>query len=246
MSTKDLSRSVMEGGRYRFSRWLRRESHRVARAQEKRVAQAVRRDPDAEDDRAWPERAQVARAFFDRLSAPERWLESQVGRSWNRVRSEMLALFDTRTLAGRHIVFDHLLPEQRSYEDLGVWRVVRVRFRIDERGILRRLPPEVWPRSPRPFDRVETDALCAFVGTRRLIARGTRVYWLVPIVRDEGVRYRQDRALSRDELARWAAFSEAVQRLALLVDPTDVTPARASADRREPPTAPHRGCRSAR
>ena len=117
MSTKDLSRSVMEGGRRRWNAWTRRRSHRVVRAEERAVERRIllgSTAADVEDAEAWPRVSRVPREFADRLSAPERWLESKVGRSWNQVRSEMLARFDTRTLAGRHIVFDHLSPKQQG------------------------------------------------------------------------------------------------------------------------------------
>lgn len=257
MGTKDLSRSAIEGGRYRFNQWRRRHSNRVVRAREKIAERAFQRDPGSADDGRWPERERVCRAFFDRLSAPERWLESQVGRGWNRVRSEMFARFDTRTLAGRHIVFDHLLPVQRFYEEPGVWRVARVRFRVDDRGILRRLPPEdapvagVWPRAPREPDSRVLDALCELVAGRKLIARGAHVFWLVPVAVGDGVRYRQHRRLTPAELATWRTFAADVQALVLLVDPTDVDPteisrARASGDRSASPAAPRPGCRPVR
>ncbi|MBN8612176.1 MAG: hypothetical protein J0L92_16395 [Deltaproteobacteria bacterium] len=249
MSTKDLSRSVIEGGRRRWNTWTRRRSHRVVRAEERVLERRIlarSADAEVEDVEAWPLVSRVPREFFDRLSAPERWLESQVGRSWNRVRSAMLARFDTRTLAGRHIVFDHLSPTQQWGEEPGVWQVERVRFRVDQRGILRRAPARIWPRLPLCADPEVIDAMSHFVGGRKLLLRGVHTYWLVPVERIEGIRYRQHRALTPEELSRWRSFPVEIQRLVLLLDPTDVSPDRGSVDRSAPRGAPHRGCRSAR
>ena len=247
MSTKDLSRSVIEGGRRRGNAWTRRRSHRVVRAEERvleRRVLACSADAEVEDAEAWPQVSRVPREFFDRLSAPERWLESQVGRSWNRVRSELFARFDTRTLAGRHIVFDHLSPKQQWGEEPGVWQVERVRFRVDQRGILRRAPRRIWPRLPLCADPAAIDDMRTFVAGRKLLVRGAHTYWLVPVERLEGIRYRQHRALGPGELSRWRSFPVEIQRLVLLVDPIEVSPDRGSEDRSAPRAAPHRGCRS--
>jgi hypothetical protein len=222
VSTKDLSRTVIEGGRRFYNAWERRHSHRKARRAQHAHARALAACREL-DDAPFPEPRTVPRQFHDRLSAAERWLESKIGRGWDRVRSEMFQRFDTRTLAGRHIVHDHLLRSRPLFgEPADVWRVDRVRFRVDVHGILRRGPPPVYP--PRPIGpRADVvAALQRFVACRRLIARGAHVFWLVPIESHEGVRYRQHRALDERELATWRAFEPALQRLVLLIDPNDV------------------------
>ena len=110
MSTKDLSRTVIEGGRDRYNTWRRRSSHREERADERAYLHAVVHDPSVADARSPEPRRPVRKAFHDRLAAAERWLLGHVGRPWRKVEGEILATFDTRTIAGRHVVFGHLMP----------------------------------------------------------------------------------------------------------------------------------------
>ncbi len=63
------------------------------------------------------------KGFTDKLSPMYRWIEAQVGRPWDEVRAEVFQKFDTRTTAGRHITFDHLLQQ-----------VVETDTGFDERG----------------------------------------------------------------------------------------------------------------
>jgi len=110
MTTKNLARTVIEGGRTRGNTWARRASNGVQRTNVRRVSGALLSGADA-DFTTYPVRRVVYRQFADKLGPAERWLAGQVGRPWNKVRSELFARFDVRTTVGRHIVFDHLLPE---------------------------------------------------------------------------------------------------------------------------------------
>lgn len=207
VSTKNLARTVIEGGRHRYNKFERRHSHAEVRSEERLSARDARLDPSGEDDRVWPERDPVRRSFFDKLSPAEQWMQSQVGRSWNRVRAELFERFDTRTLAGQHIVFDHMLPSRWEHD--GTWRIARLRFRIDRNGVLRLAPRvERW-RRPDFVGAAEASAICRFVGGRRVVTRGAHIYWLLPVVFEPGAgtRYRQHRALTEDERERWLAFS---------------------------------------
>lgn len=221
MSTKNLARTVIEGGRYRANAVDRRHSNAEERRATHVVERAACRDPDAFEDALWPVRDHVRKSFHDRLGAAERWLASQVGRSWNRVRAEIAERFDTRTIAGQHIVFDHLLPDWRDRD--GRWRVNRRwTFRVDRHGILRFAPPR-WPRWERPpfVDAREESAIRAWAAGRRVITRGRKIYWLMPVVREfVGTRYRQDRALDEAETRTWASFSALARALIELLDPS--------------------------
>lgn len=138
MARKDLSRTVIEGGRYYRNCWERRASHGIARAHEREWLDAVRFDHDLAEERAIAGRPHVYKMFRDKLAPAERWLESNVGRPWSTVRSELLQTFDTRTTAGRHIVFDHMLP----------WVEDGYVFRVDGKGILRHGRPRVYRQRP--------------------------------------------------------------------------------------------------
>jgi hypothetical protein len=132
MSTKNLARTVIEGGRLRGNSWCRRESNAAVRVKAREVLRRAAFG-DGLEELVVPRRKKVERAFADKVGPPRRWLERQVGRPWNIVRRELFERFDTRTTAGRHIVFDHMLgwveAEARCH--------ARPRFRVDRRGILR-------------------------------------------------------------------------------------------------------------
>lgn len=143
MSTKRLARTVIEGGRARYNKYERRHSHRAQRTREKRLCRRLRVDPELADEAAEPRREHVRKGFRDKLAPAERWLASHEGRPWLEVEGCILSRFDTRTIAGRHIVFDHLLPG----DYFSVWRGWRVNrrwwFYVDDEGRLRvsREPP---------------------------------------------------------------------------------------------------------
>lgn len=111
MATKKLSRTVIEGGRHGFNKYERRNSHAEVRAEERDYIKAVMCNLDLADEIEIGERRPVMKEFTDKLSPMYRWIDAQVGRPWSEVRSEVFQKFDTRTTAGRHITFDHLLRE---------------------------------------------------------------------------------------------------------------------------------------
>src|SRR5687768_10564249 len=135
MARRDLSRTVIEGGRYRYNKFLRRASHGVGRTREREWLDGVRVDPDIADDGAPRARPKVRRSFYDKLAVTRRWLRSQCGRPWNDVFSELMSRFDPRTVAGQHIVFDHML---RDVEGVGSdWAWDGAPFVVDAEGTLR-------------------------------------------------------------------------------------------------------------
>lgn len=109
MSTKRLSKTVIEGGRHGYNKWERRHSHAEVRAEERDYLKQITIDPDLSDEIEIGENRPVYKEFTDKLAPMYRWLDSQIGRPWSEVRSEIFKTFDTRTTAGRHITFDHLL-----------------------------------------------------------------------------------------------------------------------------------------
>ena len=137
MSRKNLSRTVIEGGRYYHNCWQRRASHGIERATTREWLDRVAVDVDEAEASAPPPRPKVRKLFHDKLAPAYRWLESQVGRPWSKVYSELCAKFDTRTVAGRHIVHDHMLPSVRPYDDPQPYRS-RSDLVIDRHGILRK------------------------------------------------------------------------------------------------------------
>lgn len=210
MSTKNLARTVIEGGRYYSNCDERRASHGRARAAERAVVGHARGGDDL-DALVWPEARVVPKMFHDKLAPAERWLRSQAGRPWNRVRSEMFERFDTRTLAGRHIVFDHLLPSRWRHRS--EWHVASgvVRFHVDAHGILR--VREVRRKGRWADASYVPDAADAlrFAAGRRVLRRGASLYWGVGIQHPGELApscFRQDRALTDAERDVLAALTE--------------------------------------
>src|SRR5262245_18917618 len=110
MSTKNLARTLIEGGRSNYNKHERRQSHGEERA---RLRDYLARAREVEDgyDLELRERHRVPKDFSDKLGAPRRWLISHAGKPWDYVRAAMFARFNPQTLAGRHIIYDHLLGE---------------------------------------------------------------------------------------------------------------------------------------
>ncbi len=191
MSTKNLARTVIEGGRAGSNKWDRRNSHAEQRAAEHNYMQDVTRDPDYYDEFDIEPLAYVPKAFDDKLGPIYRWLSHQVGRPWDEVRADVAKEFDTRTTAGRHIVHDHMLnsvqvgpePEYRyryapedpttSYSDHDYF--------VDEDGILckkRYLGRRRYRGYSTPgFD---TKRITRWLGDRVVGRVGDKFYWFVP------------------------------------------------------------------
>lgn len=118
MSKKNLARTAIEGGRSAMSKWQRKNSNKELRAKETSYLKAVEKDPEVWDEDEYPVRRTVGKEFHDKLGPVYRYLQSQVGRPWDKVRSEVFEKFDARTTAGRHILHDHLLSLV-EYNELG-------------------------------------------------------------------------------------------------------------------------------
>jgi hypothetical protein len=139
VARKDLSRTVIEGGRYYSNCYFRRASHGTERATTRAWLDRVLVDLDEADESVPPPRPRVGKVFYDKLAPAQRWLVAQVGRPWDKVYSDLCAAFDTRTVAGRHVVHDHMLPWVRRWDvPSPYWR--RFELVIDEHGILRKPP----------------------------------------------------------------------------------------------------------
>ena len=195
MATKNLARTVIEGGRTNWSRWFRRHTNGEQRAQQ-RAALARVTQPAEWNALVVPPRRKAYRAFHDKLGPPRRWLERQVGRPWSLVRSELFARFDPRSTAGRHIVFDHMLA---WVDDDGDVTDRYVDFVVDPHGILRRILRKRHRRTHVPLPCPQSE-LERWLAGRRVGSRGETLFWftLTP-----GGAYRQDHRLSAEDLALW-------------------------------------------
>lgn len=195
MSKKNLSRTVIEGGRYTGNKWDRRNSHAESRAEERNYMQEVRLDPDNYDEYDIEPLQHVYKGFRDKLGPMYRWLNSQVGRPWDEVYADVRKSFDTRTTAGRHIVFDHLLqsvevtPRVRyrwsyapddpttSYSDND--------FYVDDDGILQKkryLGRRYYREKVPPFD---TNRIANWLNGRIVGKVGNKFFWFYPTTKSK-------------------------------------------------------------
>ncbi|MEP7051801.1 MAG: hypothetical protein ABJB12_15665 [Pseudomonadota bacterium] len=152
----------------------------------------------------YPARQTVGRSFDDKLGPARRWLASQVGRSWNKVRSELFDRFDIRTTAGRHIVFDHLLNDVAiDGHSERYW----VPHWVDAHGVLRMTRESRsrggWSR-PAPLPEAR-EIIEAWLAARWVLPRGEHLFWLEPT---EAGFFRQAKALSPAESERWLALPQ--------------------------------------
>lgn len=198
MSTKNLARTVIEGGRARHNCWERRHSNAVARRWEARVSGQLLTVIEVEEV-VYRRRPKVYRAFRDKLGPAQRWLETQAGRPWNKVRSDLVQRFDTRTTAGRHILYDHLLPSVEG----GPRQFSPPEFTVDQAGILKRKRPRGLPHPVRERLAEPTEQERSWIAARRVGLRGSAHFWFVPT---ESGAFRQDRRLTPAEATRFLAL----------------------------------------
>jgi hypothetical protein len=194
MSTKNLARTAIEGGRHKGNKWDRRNSHAEARAELRDYLKKVRLDEEFYYEADAEPTAHVGKSFDDKLGPMYRWLGRQVGRLWDEVRADIASSFDIRTTAGRHIIFDHLLrsvqitPEvqYRYYQpDDPTTSYSRNDFYVDEEGILckkrylgRRHPYEKVPH-------IDTNQLCNWLNGRIVGKVGNKLFWFEPTTKNE-------------------------------------------------------------
>jgi hypothetical protein len=184
MSKKNISKTAIEGGRTFRSKDLRRESSQTERSNVNAMIAGQHGYAESFDDLNFPKRKKVYKDFFDRLSPVERWLDSRVGKSWNKTYSMLRDKFDSRTTAGRHIINDHILrdiwPFPNYSDSLARYR----RYYVDDQGILRKAPSlrkereEAYNKLKEERIRIEK-----WLEHRMIGKIGNVLYWYNPTVR---------------------------------------------------------------
>jgi hypothetical protein len=148
MATKNLARTVIEGGRTGYSKYDRKARAQKNRAREHRLCRRLAGDPDRADGAVFvPSHLDWdAVSHADRTNPCRRFLISRAGRPWDEVYSEICRKFDRRTLPGRHVIEGHLLHEVERHRIGRYGSVVDVRtgthelLYVDAKGILRYRP----------------------------------------------------------------------------------------------------------
>ena len=191
MATKNLSRTVIEGGRCKHYQAEVHSRIREERAETRDFLRAIENDPGSWDDcnrphGHVPKRMPVTPCFDDKLRPIYRFLESKIGRNWDEVRSELFSKFDTRTTPGRHVLFDHLLNDvcEGSEEEEERYR----RYRVDAQGRLEKIEAEPYrSRYVLPYRRENLFHVAAWLGHRKVGRYGAGFVWFVPTARDSKV-----------------------------------------------------------
>ena len=191
MSTKNLSRTIIEGGRHNYNKWDRHHSHAEERARLKNYLGEVIEDLENYYEYDMEPLRPVSKDFDDKLAPIYRWLRAQVGQPWDDVRSKLFETFDTRTTAGRHIVFDHVLrsvqideEEHRRYyygPDDDTASYSDNDYYVDAAGILQKKR-----YINRRFNRItippfDTKRIANWLSGRIVGKVGHKYFWFVPV-----------------------------------------------------------------
>lgn len=180
MATKRLSRTAIEGGRARHNTIDRRASRQKERAQARRLCHDTRSLIDADDQLKVAVSRPVPKMHEDKLGPAYRWLRSQLGQPWSKVRSKLYKLFDQKTLQGWHLVQQHLLRDVRSllHSQIGNYWSTNYGFYIDDDGILCMHEKNRWTRlrvrNPAPQD------LRPWLKDRLVMDLGHQQLWMIP------------------------------------------------------------------
>jgi len=184
MATKNLARTVIEGGRTGSYKAEVDDSYGRERTASRAYLRTVERDPEAADEIVAPKRRVAYAEFADKLGPLESFLKSCIGKPWNKVYAMIRERFDIRTTPGRHIVFDHLLSQvSRSNEPFRRFS----KYVVDDHGILRKHWERERFRSALP-PRVDYKAICNWLGNRKVTRCGERFAWMMPTRDGAGIR----------------------------------------------------------
>jgi hypothetical protein len=188
MSTKNLSRTVMEEGRFGYDREQRDYSSHEDRAQNRHFLNQITSLVDPDDAGPEPKRRKVRKYYHgSRVGAINRWIESQVGRKWDDAFSELTRKFDIRSFRGHRTIIEYvtrritLKPTDAIHESQlsrSMWRTVF--YYVDEKGLLRcDKTPSHGPQ--RAYDGKHLEAkIQKWANERMVMDYGTSIFWMLP------------------------------------------------------------------
>lgn len=219
MATKNLARTIVEGGRAQHMRYAEKYYTRSERRRTSDFLRRVMYNHDLWDSEPVPIRKHDYKDFADKTAALNRFLRTHCGRPWDQVWSTLCRNHDSRTLKGWHLVRDHA---QRLVERADTHRAKHASFVIDAEGNLREgykgYTRSRWHGTPRPT--VGSTEIEAWRAGRRVGLRGNTLFWFVRSGRDPFPdSLRQDRRLTLDELKFWNSLTEYQQHELLRVSP---------------------------
>lgn len=245
MATKNLGRTAVEGGRTESYKVETARTETTLRTQTRDYLRQV--DAESADDDPDPRHCRrVGKKGYqtDKLRPVWKMLDGCVGRPWAKVWSEICEKFDARTLAGYHVLHDHIAREIDPHEHIPEMPYMYSRYYVDDHGIFRKRVRA--PRGKTPSIHVKDfEWLQAWLGSRAILRIGPKLFWAVPtfhVVFDRKYSYSnqisvknlffrihdrtakpQDRvvwgrgkALSQDDVANFRALPACVQEVILV------------------------------
>ena len=179
MSTKKLARTILEAGSSGESKYERHLSTRKERSQTREYLSKVTRDPEVTERIVTPKRGPNWKSPDDNLGAVKRFVDSWVDRKWDKCLSEMMKKFNPKSLAGYHIIYDHILrdiyPNEAALNARPYWRARYGEYYVDGQGILRKI--DKIPRQTR--DSYNFGPISSWLGNRKIALLGENYYWFV-------------------------------------------------------------------
>lgn len=139
MATKNLARTIIEGGRSGFARYLLRLGTKRDRRKAARYCKSVCLAVEDEGmERGLPDPRRFldydAYSHADCLSPMCNWVKARIGSRWDDVYSELSRTYDRRKLRNQHLI-DHVISFVSWRRNrLGYWR--NYGEHIDEDGFL--------------------------------------------------------------------------------------------------------------
>lgn len=182
MATRDMARTIVEGGRWdweQFERWQTNRRHRVAT---RAYLRAVTSNPEAADERLEPRRlprtTYRSGRFSDKVAPLSRWIDAQIGRQWDDAYAELCRRYDRRSTKGWHLIVGHV--DRYTVAREGEYRAEYASHIVDEDGVLRRgyrYRRSHWPRGARWMPKAEVQA---WLANRKVGQRSVHLFWFVP------------------------------------------------------------------
>lgn len=196
MSKKNLAASAIEGGRSKRNKEERYLSNAKLRVKEREYIHNVMKDPEHYDQYMIDEREVVYKDFRDKLSPVYSYLDSRLGESWADIRSELMSRFDTRTTAGRHVLYDHILKSvtdtKTGFDESGIQQIPELKnessrirnyflfydYYVDLEGKLCKANNVSYRSYRNNFPKTEEWQFAAkWLGNRMLIKVGDKLHW---------------------------------------------------------------------
>lgn len=184
MSKKSLERTVIEGGRARYNKYERWSSNSEARVNSRAYMKKLITDPEEFEFTPEPRRKVVGQGFTDKLSPAYKWLRKHIGQKWDDVFSKLINSLDTRTISGRHIVYDHMLRDVAKHEYDYSGRSSA--FVVNDEGILCECLDGRFYRWRNPEPKINLGAspskhhMDRWLKDRQVRQVGTKVFWMIP------------------------------------------------------------------